>query len=268
MSRKLVVGQIALSFHIAAAAVVTNLLEEAGVQVELRTAPHEKTFALLARSEIDLVVSAWLPHSHGAYIAPFEHNLVKLAKIYEPYCIWGIPDYAPEHIRSISDLANPEVANLFCKLIQGIGPGAGISRFSREIVSEYALDEHGFHFENGSLAECTTAFEKALAARELAVVPLWHPQWLNDAHEIRELKDPKGLLRGADEATLVLHSRAAEKLPPEALCLLSRVHLGNAVVSGLDRRICQDGLSPAEAADEWISTNRSLCDGWLKKPTV
>lgn len=266
MSNKLVVGQIALSFHAAAAAVVTHLLQDTGVQSVLCDAPHEKIYAMLAKGEIDLVVSAWLPHSHGAYIAPHEQDLVKLARIYDPYCIWGIPDYAPEHIRSIADLANPETAGLFRKRIQGIGPGAGISRFSREIVGEYGLSRQGFHFENGTLENCTAAFEDTLAARELAIVPLWHPQWLNDAHAIRELKDPKGLLRGADQATLVLRRQAAGKLPQEAMELLGHIDLGNAVISGLDRRICCDRLSPAEAAREWISTNRNLCDGWLATP--
>ncbi|MCG7625328.1 glycine betaine ABC transporter substrate-binding protein [Epibacterium sp. Ofav1-8] len=263
MTRALTVGQIDLSFHQAAAAVVCALLTRTGHQVDLRTAAHEDMFAMQAAGEVDLVVSAWLPASHGRYIAPYEDQLLKLSMLYTPYCIWGISDRAPAHIRSVRDLAQEDMARLFNRRIQGIGPGAGISRFSRRMVEAYDLDAHGFHFENGTLADCTAAALAADEGGDLAVVPLWHPQWLHRQLRLRPLSDPLGLLGGQDAATLVLRREAAPRLTPEGRALLETMQLGNDTVSQLDYAICVEGHTPEEAAEVWLSENATQWHDWI-----
>ncbi|KIN75656.1 putative substrate-binding transporter protein [Sulfitobacter mediterraneus KCTC 32188] len=248
-------GQIGLSFHKAAGAVIAAQLERLGHNVLLREAPHEDMFRMLGEGEVDLVCSAWLPDSHGAYIAPFEDELTKLGVIYRPYCIWGIPDSAPAEIASVTDLAEPEIAALFRKRIQGINPGAGISRFSRQMVADYGLSDLGFHFENGTVEDCTGAALDAVDKGELAVVPLWHPQWLHQELDLRELDDPLGLLGGQDDATLVLRRDAVPKLNGEGLAYLQTVNLGNDAVSQLDHLVCREGRSFTDAAQAWLGNN-------------
>lgn len=99
--------------------------------MEHEEAPHEEMFRMLGAGEVDIVCWAWLPDSHGAYIARFEDDLIKLGIIHKRYCTWGIPATAPLEIASVTDLAKPEVTVLFRKRTQGITPGGGISRFSR-----------------------------------------------------------------------------------------------------------------------------------------
>lgn len=248
MSAPIILGQIGLSFHIAAGAVIAAKLESLGHEVVLKEAPHEEMFRMFGAGEVDLVCSAWLPDSHGSYIAPFVGDLIKLGVIYQPYCIWGVPATAPAEITSVTDLAKPEVAALFRKRIQGINPGAGISRFSRQMVTDYGLADLGFHFENGTVEDCTGAALDAVEQGELAVVPLWRPQWLHQELELRELDDPLGLLGGQDAATLVLRDGSRKKLSDPALAWLADIHLGNPHVSALDWLICRKGLSPKEAA--------------------
>jgi len=43
--------------------------------------------------------------------------------------------------------------------IQGINPGASISRFSKAMVTEESLDAEGYFFEQGSEADCFNRFE-------------------------------------------------------------------------------------------------------------
>jgi hypothetical protein len=103
--------------------------------------------------------------------------------IYSPYCIWGVPDYVPETVvQTIQDLLKPDVAAKMRKQIQGINPGAGISRFSKviglislyithrkrrvanqsqEIIDKYGLTEAGYSFQHGSQADCFETFEAA-----------------------------------------------------------------------------------------------------------
>ncbi|MCJ0765105.1 glycine betaine ABC transporter substrate-binding protein [Variovorax terrae] len=254
MTRELVIGQIALSFHVASAAVVRAIVERSGVKTFTREAPHEAMYAMLARGEVDMVVSAWLPGSHGVYVDPLEPELLKLGVLYEPYAIWGVPGYVPrELVAQVADLAKPEVAARMDKRIQGIGPGAGISRFSREIMERYSLSELGYQFHNGTLADCTGAFERAWQDGRWAVVPLWHPQYLHHRYAIRELAEPLGLLRGRDAATLVMRRDAAHLIPEATLQQLRHLHLGNAAVAALDHQISVAGHSPQEAAAHWLA---------------
>ncbi|APX18001.1 hypothetical protein BWR17_19105 (plasmid) [Phaeobacter inhibens] len=264
MTSPLILGQISLPFHQAAAAVVARLLRELGHDVMLQEAPHEEMYEQLEKGAVDLVCSAWLPASHGKYIAHFEDSLEKLSILYTPYCIWGVPPNAPADLTSVADLARPEIASQFRKLIQGINPGAGISRFSRQMITEYRLDVQGFHFENGTLDDCTSAYLDASLAGDFAVLPLWHPQWLHTKTTPRELSDPKGLLGGQDDATLVLRKDASAKLSEDGMTLLRNITLGNAAVSELDRAICRDGQKPDQAAAAWIIENRRLCDRWIE----
>ncbi|WP_084738062.1 glycine betaine ABC transporter substrate-binding protein [Cystobacter ferrugineus] len=46
--------------------------------------------------------------------------------------------------------------------------------------------------------------EAAVAEKRWVVIPLWHPQFLHHRYTIRALAEPKGLLGGVDQATLVI----------------------------------------------------------------
>lgn len=259
MSAPIRLGNIDLSFHAASAAVVQRLLERHGHDVETVTAPHEEMFRRYGAGEVDMLISAWLPASHGGYLGPFAHETRKLGLLYQPYCIWGVPDYVPEaDVASVEDLRKPEVAERMSRLIQGINPGAGISRFSREMVTAYGLDGLGYHFETGSEEGCFSRFEHAVVQKEWLVVPLWHPQFLHYRYRIRELAEPKGLLGGRDDARLIVHETVARTMSGELLETLSTLALGNAVVSELDYRICREGMTPLAAADRWLDGARKI----------
>ncbi|MBU9188607.1 glycine betaine ABC transporter substrate-binding protein [Burkholderia gladioli] len=252
-SPTITLATIDLSFHHAAAGVVRAVLERHGVAVTERRAAHEAAFAMLADDSADLLCSAWLPGSHGRYFDPLAAGFEKLAVLYTPYALWGVPAYVPvDELASVADLAKPAVRRRMTPLIQGIGPGAGISRFSREIIDHYGLAALGYCFENGTLADCVAAFERAMAARAWAAVPLWRPQFLFARHEIRELAEPNGLLRGTDQATLLIRRSRLDDLPPAAIAELRALSLGNAAVTRLDLAVHQ-GRDALEAGRAWLA---------------
>lgn len=242
------VGHIDLSFHDAAAREVEKILRTHGHAIERSAAPHEEMFRRMGRGEIDVLVSAWLPSSHGAYLAPFQNAVSKITVLYEPCCIWGVPDYVPsEAVNSVADLLREPALERMERLIQGINPGAGISRFSRAIVAEYGLDAAGYKFRTGSEADCFDRYIEAVAGGRWVVVPLWHPQWLHHRYSIRALEEPRGLLGGTDQATLVVRKDAEERIGAAALNELAGLHLGNARVSELDD-LLQEQLAGKSAA--------------------
>lgn len=255
MSRVLRVGHIDLSFHAATAAVVQAILEEHGHRVETSAAPHEEMFQRYARDEVDLLVSAWLPASHGRYLAPSLERTTKLGVLYRPFCIWGVPDYVPQdEVNEISDLLKPQVLDRMERRIQGINPGAGISRFSVAMVEAYGLDAAGYHFRPGSESECFDGFERAVSEQRWLVIPLWHPQYLHYRHRIRALAEPKQLLGGTDDATLIIRNDVKTAVDPEALKRLSTLSLGNEVVTMLDYQIRKAGQSALDAAKDWLAS--------------
>ena len=258
MSRHFVVGNIALTFHAAAAAVVKIVLEERGYVADEREAAHEDMFALLARGDVDVLVAAWLPASHGKYFDPLHTDVLRLGVLYRPYCIWGVPEYVSEdEVSSIADLARPEIARTFRPLIQGIGEGAGISRFSRAIIEQYELAPLGFHFKSGTLTDCVSAFESAVSKGERCVVPLWHPQFLHHTHKIRALKDPKRLLGDVDDAHVLVRKEAAKRMAKTDFGALAALTIGNGALAGMDHAINREGKSPRDAAAEWLNSQRS-----------
>jgi len=208
-------------------------------------------FRRYGAGDVDLLVSAWLPASHGGYLAPYENETLRLGVLYEPYCIWGVPDYIPiDAVAAVEDLLRPDVVARMGKLVQGINPGAGISRFSQAMIEAYGLSRAGYHFETGTEADCFDRFEAAVAVNEWIVVPLWHPQYLHHRYRIRELAEPRGLLGGRDAATLIVRTDAVSRIQPAALDALAHLTLGNAAVSELDYLVSKKGLAPLEAADE------------------
>jgi glycine betaine/proline transport system substrate-binding protein len=235
MSRPIRVGHIDLSFHDASAHEVERILQAHGHTVQRSAAPHEEMFRRLGAAEVDVLVSAWLPASHGGYLAPFEDQVRKVTVLYKPYCIWGVPDFVPEaKVASVADLLRPPALARMERLIQGVNPGAGVSRFSARMIEAYGLAEAGYHFRPGAEADCFDRFEAAVRERRWVIAPLWHPQFLHHRHRIRPLSEPLGLLGGVDQATLLVRRKAEDRIGAAALSELARLHLGNARVSELD----------------------------------
>lgn len=253
MSRPIRLGYIDLSFHAASAGVVQAMLERDGHAVSLHQAPHEAMFESFGRGEVDMLVSAWLPASHERYLAPHAGITRKLGVLYRPYCIWGVPDYVPTSIASVADLLSDAALARMERRIQGINPGAGISRFSKAIVETYGLDEAGYHFESGSEADCFDGYEHAVSAGRWVVVPLWHPQYLHHRYRIRALAEPRGLLGGTDDATLIVRRDAQALIRPDTLAALEALTIGNDVVTMLDHRIRKEGQTTLDAARQWLA---------------
>ena len=136
--------------------------------------------------------------------------------------------------------------------LQGINPGAGISRFSAAMVRQYGLDQAGYHVEPGSEEDCFGAFERAVADGKWIVVPLWHPHYLHYRHGIRPLRDPLGLLGGEDAATLLMRHDAAAKLRPQLIAELQDLTIGNEGITKLDHQIRVENKSPDQAARHWL----------------
>ncbi|WP_145576106.1 glycine betaine ABC transporter substrate-binding protein [Vibrio crassostreae] len=248
-------GVTDLSFHRTTASLVANVLKAMGFEVERIFSPHQENFEKLKTGQVDMLSSAWLPSSHGIYKAGVEEvePLIELGLHYEPYALWGVPDYVPEEaVSEIADLLKPEVVDKMNAKIQGINPGAGITRFSIQMMKEYGLSGSGYEFFSGSEADCFDAFESAVANKEWVVVPLWKPQFLHYRYDIRELKDPKRLLGIVDRAVLLLRDDKKHLLSEEQIKMLDSLRFSNDIIAELDYKVCREGKPQDEVTRDWL----------------
>ena len=260
-------GVTNLSFHVATAAVVTQVLQRMGYTVERSYAVHEDNFAQLASGAIDMLASAWLPHSHGGYQARVEVQVAtrELGLHYQPYALWGVPEHVPEaQVQCIEDLLKPAVLGRMQRTIQGIGAGAGITRFSLRMMEHYHLQAAGYEFRIGNEADCIQAFERLLATGEWGVVPLWQPHFLHHTHRIRELHERDGLLGGVDRAVLLAREDRLGLFTAEQLAVLDNIRLSNAIVAALDYASNRDHKTPDQAATEWLAQHPHTVARWLE----
>lgn len=191
-----------------------------------------------------MLVSAWLPWSHGEYFAAIADRVRMLAVLYEPYPIWGVPEYVPAEIASISDLLRPLALERMQRRVQGMAPGAGISEMSPRVIAHYGLDTAGYYFANGTEDDCITAFVEAVERGQWVVMPFWHPHALHTRFRIRRLQDPATILGAVDNATLLVAHDAEPLIGSAALADLTTLHYGNTLIEELDLAIRRRSSTP------------------------
>lgn len=251
-------GVTDLSFHRVTASLVAHVIEDMGVEVKRVYAHHETNFQRLKTGETDLLCSAWLPSSHGGYKEDVETEvpLLELGLHYEPYALWGVPDYVPtQAVVAVSDLLKPDVVEKMRPDIQGINAGAGITRFSIKMMDEYGLSDAGYRFHTGTEEDCFGTFEAAVKNREWVVVPLWKPQFLHYKIPIRELTEEKSLLGTVDRAVLLLREDRSSVFTAQQLATLDDLRFGNDVIAELDYLVCREGKDMDTATRKWLNQN-------------
>lgn len=156
----------------------------------------------------------------------------------------GGPNYVPKEAVS-------EVAERMKAQIQGINPGAGITRFSIQ-MKEYELSDSGYEFFTGSEGDCFDAFESTVANKEWVIVPLWKPQFLHYRYDIREIKEPKGLLGIVDRAVLLLRNDKKSLFSEEQIQKLDSLRFSNDIIAELDYKVCREGKSQDAVTHAWL----------------
>ncbi|WP_168926911.1 glycine betaine ABC transporter substrate-binding protein [Shewanella donghaensis] len=261
MKQTLTIGVTDLSFHHVAASLVSHALKSMEFEVERIYSPHQENFKKLKSGQVDLLSSAWLPSSHGVYKSDVEEviPLIELGLHYEPYALWGVPDYVPEaDVAEITDLLKPDVFAKMQSHIQGINPGAGITRFSIQMMQDYGLNEAGYSFSPGTEEDCFSTFENAVQKLQWLVVPLWKPQFLHHRYNIRELKDPKGLLGIVDRAVLLMREDKKSLFTDDQLATLDSLRFSNDIIAELDYQVCREGKNLDDVTQKWLMNNGFL----------
>lgn len=217
----------------------------------------------IARGDLDLMLGAWLPVTHGAYYSRYKNEMEDLGVIYSGAKIgWAVPDYVPEsELSSLADLNKPDVKTKLESKIQGIDPGAGEMVASEKTIKAYDLA--GYNLIAASEAGMLAALSRAYQSKTWIVATVWSPHWLWQRWKMRYLKDPKGTLGGEEQIHGFASKKFAAKFPrADVFVRHFKLTLADVEAIELDGNTTNDWNA---AAKKFVDAHPEKVQAWLQQ---
>ena len=227
-------------------------LEEQGYNVKLQDAEVGVIFTGLAEGDFDLLMDGWLPTTHKDYAEKYGDQIQDFGAWYDNAKLTiAVNKDAP--IDSLDELAAN--ADKFNNEIIGIDAGAGLTRVTKnQVIPQYGLED--MNFKISSTATMLGALKGAMQSGDDIVVTLWSPHWAYDAFDIKDLKDPKGALGGAEKA----HSFGRgdfSKDYPEVADMLKHLKVSDEELYSLENYVLnkKEGKNLVQDTRDWMEKN-------------
>ncbi|MCH7343458.1 glycine betaine ABC transporter substrate-binding protein [Pelomonas sp. CA6] len=235
------------------------LEQRLGQKVELVMTDVALQYAALQRGQIDLMLMAWLPGTHKSYWEKVKDDVEDLGALYTGARLgWAVPDEIPVGtLRSIEDLAKPEVREKLGSRIQGIDAGAGLMKLSEATIKTYGLD---YKLLTASDAAMVSALDRAIQRKQWIVVTTWSPHWMFSQYKLRYLEDPKQTLGGAES----IHGLARKGFTaafPKAAAFVRNLKMPLADLEAVMLK-ARDSNAAKEAA-AYVASHGELVNQWL-----
>ncbi|HKX43753.1 MAG TPA: glycine betaine ABC transporter substrate-binding protein [Burkholderiaceae bacterium] len=228
-------------------------------KVELVMTDVALQYAALQRGQIDLMLMAWLPGTHKGYWEKVKDDVEDLGALYTGAKLgWAVPDEIPvSTLRSIEDLAKPEVREKLGGRIQGIDAGAGLMKLSEEAIKAYGLD---YKLLTASDAAMVSSLDRAIQRKQWIVVTTWSPHWMFSQYKLRYLEDPKQSL-GGSESIHALGRKGFSAAFPKAAAFVRNMKLPLADLETVMLK-ARDSNAAKEAA-AYVASHGEAVDRWL-----
>lgn len=241
----------------------TVLEDEMGYDVTITAADVGPAFASVAAGDQDFFMEAWLPGLHEPYYN--EDDFVDVSTIYEDGVVGLIvPQYmADAGVTTLSDLADPEVAEQLDYQITGIDAGAGMMIATQdEVMPQYGLDEMGYELVASSSPAMLAAVESAIANEEFIVGMGWQPHSMFGRYPLTILEQDEEQIWPVDDIKILGRNGVEEDLP-EVVEFFENVMWTNDTIGELMVYIADSNLDTLEAAREWKNANPDVWEDWL-----
>ncbi len=240
-----------------AAKLITDKL---GQKVELVQTDVAPLYQGVGRGNLDAMMMAWLPQTHADYYAKVENRVETLGTVYDGAKLgWVVPAYIPQdQIGSIEDLKKPEIQEKLAGTVQGIDPGAGLTRLSEKALKDYSLDK--YKLQVSSEAGMLTTVDRDMRSEKWFVATSWSPHWMFGKYKLRYIADPKKSL-GEAEHVDVLARKGFTSENPKVAGFLSRMKLP---ISDLEAAMFNaQTTSYDQAVDKYIKDHPEQVKSWI-----
>ena len=209
----------------------------------------------VARGDIDMTLSAWLPVTHEAYLTSFKDKVQIVGANYPGAKIGLIvPDYVKA--TSLADLNNFRAD--FDNRIVGIDAGAGVMKKTEEAIKAYGLERR---LQPSSGPAMTAELDRAYRAKKSIAVTGWIPHWMFAKYKLRFLADPKTIY-GAEEHVDSVINPGLNTKAPAVVAFLKKFSWKPEEIGAVMLAV-EGGAKPAEAAEKWMNDNAARVAGWL-----
>ena len=209
----------------------------------------------VARGDIDMTLSAWLPVTHEAYLTSFKDKVQIVGANYPGAKIGLIvPDYVKA--TSLADLNNFRAD--FDNRIVGIDAGAGVMKKTEEAIKAYGLE---MRLQPSSGPAMTAELDRAYRAKKSIAVTGWIPHWMFAKYKLRFLADPKTIY-GAEEHVDSVINPGLNTKAPAVVSFLKKFSWKPEEIGAVMLAV-EGGAKPAEAAEKWMNDNAARVAGWL-----
>jgi glycine betaine/proline transport system substrate-binding protein len=237
--------------HLAAAIIRSKL----GYPVELVPLAAGIMWQGVARGDLDMTLSAWLPVTHESYLANFKDKVQIVGANYPGAKIGLIvPDYVKA--TSLADL-NQHRAD-FENRIVGIDAGAGVMKKTEEAIKAYGLD---MRLQPSSGPAMAAELDRAYRAKKSIAVTGWIPHWMFAKYKLRFLADPKTVFGAEEHVDSVIHPGLNTKAP-EVVAFLKKFSWKPEEIGSVMLAV-EGGAKPAAAAEKWMADNAARVSAWL-----
>lgn len=209
----------------------------------------------VARGDIDMTLSAWLPVTHEAYLTSFKDKVQIVGANYPGAKIGLIvPDYVKA--TSLADLNNFRAD--FDNRIVGIDAGAGVMKKTEEAIKAYGLE---MRLQPSSGPAMAAELDRAYRAKKSIAVTGWIPHWMFAKYKLRFLADPKTIY-GAEEHVDSVINPGLNTKAPAVVAFLKKFSWKPEEIGAVMLAV-EGGAKPAEAAEKWMNDNAARVAGWL-----
>ncbi len=236
------------------------ITDKFGQKVELVQTDVAPLYQGVSRGNLDAMMMAWLPQTHADYYAKVKNRVETLGTVYDGAKLgWVVPAYIPEdQIGSIEDLKKPEIQEKLSGTVQGIDPGAGLTRLSEKALKDYGLDK--YKLQVSSEAGMLTTVDRDIRSEKWFVATSWSPHWMFGKYKLRYIADPKKSLGEAEHVDVLARKGFAAENPKVA-GFLSRMKLP---ISDLETAMFNaQTTSYDQAVDKYIKDHPDQVKAWV-----
>lgn len=253
-------GEIELSYvewdtEVASTHVIGQVFEDLGYDVTLTPLDNAVMWQAVATDEVDGMVAAWLPATHGSQFEEFGDQLVDLGPNLEGAKIGlVVPSYMD--VNSIADLTDQAD-----QTITAIEAGAGVVAAAERTLEDYE-NMADWEVQPSSSGAMTTELGTAIGNEDDIIVTGWTPHWKFQEYDLKYLEDPEGTF-GEAETINTMVREGLEEDDPTAYKLLDNFNWSTDDIEAVMLDIT-GGASPEEAAANWIEANQDKVDEWTE----
>lgn len=247
-------------------AVVRNILEPLGYNVEVQKASAPIIYRGLADGSVDINMSAWSPgqrSSFGPYVE--EGKVLELAEnLRGATAGFAVPDYVYEAGLQ-SDRQITEYAEKFDRKVYCIDPGSGANEVVNTAIEDdvYGMDD--WNVVASSTSGMLAQVKKSMKEEDWIMFCGWRPHWMNVIHDMKYLEDPEDLWgpNGGESRVYTLATDAFPGVNDELAAFFERFRVDSSVQSEWIYQYAYKEREAEAVAGDWISANMDLVAQWV-----